>query len=272
MSVASQGATHTVPNFFGAAERQLFGIYHAPEGDTIRDAGVVLCHPAPQEYSQTYWAYHKLAGMLASAGFHVLRFDYSCTGDSAGDSSDASLAHWVTDIGTAVEELRDIAGIRRISLVGMRLGAALAVRATAAGVRVRDVVLWDPVTSGSTYLAEIDAVEDHRLRLLNFPEPDARVADELMGYPFPPAMRRETAAIDLCREAFGRIDRLLVVDARREVCHESLVAHAVATGIEAAVTLVDDPVLYAGDGHPSDTLLSHTVPVAITAFLSHTDR
>ncbi|MCC7053623.1 MAG: alpha/beta fold hydrolase [Gemmatimonadaceae bacterium] len=268
MMIPARAVPHTVPTFFGSAERRLFGLYHAPSGDTVRAAGVVLCHPAPQEYSQTYWAFNKLAGMLASAGFHVLRFDYGGTGDSSGESADARLAQWVGDIGTAVQELRDLAGVRRISLVGMRVGAALAARATAAGVRVRDLVLWEPVVSGPAYLAELDAVEDRRLGLLNYPEPDTRLDDELMGYAFPHAMRRETAAIDLTTESVGRADRLLIVGALDVPSWATIAARSAAAGIAATVTRVPDPVLYAGVGHPSDTILPHEAPLAITAFLA----
>jgi uncharacterized protein len=268
MSVATQCASQIVPNFFGTARRSLFGIYHAPASEAARDAGVVLCHPAPQDYSQTFWAIRKLAGMLADAGFHVLRFDYSCTGDSAGDSIDATLAQWTDDIGTAVTELQDIAGVRRISLVGMRLGAVLAMRATATGVRARDLVLWDPIITGTAYLAELDALEDRRLRLLNFPEPDDRVHDELMGYPFTAAMRRDVAAIDTARQPIGRVDRLCIATARGDDTTVPLAVRAESVQLVTTVVHVADPVLYAGSGHPSDSLLAHNVPVAITAFLA----
>lgn len=270
MPVALQPVVPLVPAFFGTPGQQLFGIYHAPTGHTVRDAGVVLCHPAPQDYSQTYWAFNKLAGLLAEAGFHVLRFDYAGTGDSQGDSADVRLSQCVQDIAAAVQELRDVSGVRRVSLVGMRVGAALAMRASAAGVRVRDLVLWDPVTRGADYLAEMDAIEDRRLQLLNYPEPDTRLDDEVMGYPFGAALRRETAAIDLCFEPFGRIDRLCIVGSRTDARHEALAAHAMSSEIETEVRVVEDPALYHGTGHPSDSLLAHNVPVAITAFLART--
>src|SRR6476620_8559273 len=95
------------PRFFGDAARQLYGVYHAPEG-RAREAGVVLCNPGPQEYRHTHWAFRKLAGMLARAGFHVLRFDYFATGDSAGRDDEGSLDQWVLDVATAARELTDL--------------------------------------------------------------------------------------------------------------------------------------------------------------------
>jgi alpha/beta superfamily hydrolase len=118
------------PIFFGPSERQLYGVYHPPRG-APRDLGVLLCYPAPQEYMRTHWAMRRLATLLSQRGFHVLRFDYYATGDSAGESSEAALGTWSRDIGLAASELRDVAGVGTVSAVGLRLGATLAAQATA---------------------------------------------------------------------------------------------------------------------------------------------
>lgn len=267
-SIATVKSSEIVPRFFGAGERQLFGIYHAPDGATIRDAGVVLCYPGPQEYSQVHWGYQKLAGLLAAAGFHVLRFDYYGTGDSYGDTAAGSLAQWSEDVGRAVTELRDIAGIRRVSAVAMRLGGAIALRASASGVKLRDLVLWDPVVSGTEYVSLLDATEDLRLRMLNYPEPNDRVPGEVLGYAFTDAMRAETQSVDLRTEPVGRIDRILLIGAAFTAAQESLVGHFEAAGARVSMERVDDPALYAPGRHPSDSLLSHNIPVAITNFLA----
>ena len=88
--------------YFGSSERALLGVYSPPEAALEREAVVLLCHPAPQEYMRSHWALRQLAARLAAAGLHVLRFDYSGTGDSAGDSSaGASLEAWRADVLTA---------------------------------------------------------------------------------------------------------------------------------------------------------------------------
>jgi uncharacterized protein len=267
---AAQAAvvTRLVPNFFGDRDRQLFGIYHAPEADTARDAGVVLCYPAPQEYSQSHWAFQKLATMLSAAGLHVLRFDYFATGDSYGKAEEGTLEQWTTDIEMAAQELRDVAGIRRISLVGMRLGAVLANRAVARGVRARDLVLWDPVVSGQRYVAALDAVEQIRLSQLKYPEPDQSVAGELMGHAFRPAMRELTSAVNFLAEPIGAVDRVLIVSSDADPAQQSLQDRFIAEGVTSTLRVVDDPKFYRGAQHPSDSILSHNIPVAITTFLS----
>ena len=260
--------TRLVPSFFGDRDRQLFGIYHVPDGDAVQDAGVVLCYPGPQEYSQLHWAYQKLAGMLASAGLHALRFDYFATGDSAGRAEEGTLGQWALDIEAAVQELRDVAGIRRVSLIGMRLGAVLANRAVANGLRIRDLVLWDPVVDGRSYVAELDAVEVTRLNRLQYPEPDEPVPGELMGLSFLPAMRERTAAVNFLSEPLGAVDRVLVVNSEVDAGQQALHERFTAQGIQSTLRIVEDPKLYRGQDHPSDSLLSHNIPAAITAYVA----
>jgi len=52
-------------------------------------------------------ALRTLAALLAREGFHVLRFDYYATGDSAGESSEGSLSEWRANIVTARDDLRE---------------------------------------------------------------------------------------------------------------------------------------------------------------------
>lgn len=271
MNVLHDGITASPPvrpGFFGDGAHRLFGIHHGPSGNSVRECGIVLCHAAPQEYGATFWAMHKLAGMLAAAGFHVLRFDYSGTGDSAGSSYEVSLQRCADDIPIAMQHLRDVSGLRRVALVGLRLGAALALRAVAAGARSRDVVLWNPVISGNAYVAQLDAGEAHRLSLLNYPEPDVRLDDELLGYPFSAALRAETRNVNLLAEPLGRINRMLIVGTGTTPAQQALAARAQAAGIDVVVRALSDPELYVGDRHPGDSLLAHEVPLAIVAFLA----
>ena len=72
---------------------------------------------------RTHWAFRKLAGFLAREGFHVLRFDYYGTGDSAGDYHESNIGQWLADIHEAADELKDRADVRDISVVGLQCGA-----------------------------------------------------------------------------------------------------------------------------------------------------
>lgn len=179
------------PVFFGSSARQLYGVYHPPRGRATREAGVVLCPAIGQEYMRTHRALRQLALQLSKVGQHVLRFDYFGTGDSAGETTEADLGQWHQDVGAAVEELRDTSGLERISLVGIRLGAALAVTAAAGRSDVDRVVLWDPVVQGQRYLDDLLArAEPSR----NGSTPDVV---GVTGFPLTRRMREELAGVDL---------------------------------------------------------------------------
>lgn len=253
--------------FFGSSNRALFGIREFGSGDIVRDTGVVLCYPAPQEYRMAHWIFQKLATNLASHGYPVLRFDYYATGDSAGATTDGSLSRWVEDIATAESELRDSAGVRRVSLVGMRLGATLAFRAVAEGLNVKDLVLWDPVVDGATYLAAVEEAEVRTLNRSPYPVKTDRMPGELMGYPFSDAMRRDVTNINLLSEPIGTPRRLHIVSPVENAKDAALLARCEAEGVTASQSVVNDPVLYPADAYPVDTLLAHRGASAIVDFL-----
>lgn len=184
------------PFYFGSAQRPLFGAHHPPRG-APRDSAVLLCYPLPQEYGSVHWAYRRLAIALAQRGFHVLRFDYCGTGDSSGEASEATFEGMLDDAKTAVEELRDVSGARRVSVVGMRFGAAVAARLPS--THLREVVLWEPIASGAEHLAELRRV--HAQRELGWLLPEARRAEgeleDLLGYALHDGVRRSIEAVDL---------------------------------------------------------------------------
>lgn len=116
-----------------------------------------MCSPTSSgEYELAHPTLRLLARRLASRGYHVLRFDYFGTGDSTGDLADATQELWRIDIETAVDELKDISGVARVSLVGLRYGAALAAQVAARRRDTDRLVLWDPVFDGRGYLAELE--------------------------------------------------------------------------------------------------------------------
>ena len=194
------------PFYFGTSEQQLFGVYHAAEPGSPKRGGVVLCQPIGHEYLRAHRAFRNLAIALASQGFHVLRFDYFATGDSAGDANRLTVRQCLTDLATAIDELKDIAGLTKVSLVGLRLGATFAALTASRRLDVDRLALWDPVLDGTAYVAEVQAVQRHWLddRLGT----RARIGDEeaeLIGLPLPETLARELAETTLvATPAFAR--------------------------------------------------------------------
>ena len=198
--------------FFFGKERRLCGALHEPAGSP-KTTGVLLCYPGVQEYNPTHWAFRKLGGLLAREGFPAMRFDYSCTGDSAGDTYDARVEHHLEDVATAAEELKDATGVSKVSLVGMRLGALLAAGAVSRGLQVRDLVLWEPVADGREYVSELERLDEHLASHKQHRITQPRI--ELGGYPFPRRMREELQALSLkgvVPRAATRVSMLVMAD------------------------------------------------------------
>lgn len=146
------------PFYFGKS-RNLFGVFHPASDD--RDPGtsaVILCYPIGSEYIRSYRAYFFLANQLAKNGIHAFRFDYSGTGDSMGTFEDADIQQWTSDIHEAIGEVRNNLQVKRVYLLGARLGGSLAYR-TYFETEVHGLILWHPIKSGTAFLYEIDARE-----------------------------------------------------------------------------------------------------------------
>lgn len=141
--------------FFGSSNAPLLGVYHPAKLDNDRFQGIVLCYPFGQEYMLVHRAFRQLAKMLSNNGYHVLRFDYRGTGDSAGDLEDMTPDDWTDDIAIAIQELKDMAGLTKVGLIGLRLGALLAAKVASQRTDLSSLVLWDPVINGTDYIDTI---------------------------------------------------------------------------------------------------------------------
>lgn len=156
-TATSRGGPSARPIWFGEGGQPVFGWWHSPADDRAR-AGVLLCPPLGFEYLQSHRALRMLADELAAEGFCVVRFDYDGTGDSAGGGGEARLAAWTATARCALGLLRR-KGLIDVCLVGMRLGATFAAMLADLDGAVDQLVLWDPCSSGRSFLAEQRALQ-----------------------------------------------------------------------------------------------------------------
>ena len=144
----------------------------------VRQRLAVLCPSIGSERMRGERAFRILAERLAARGVSTLRWDYPATGNSTGLAIDASeqgpelVERWCRSIADAAAHAAERVPDADIVLVGRRLGALLALRATSSlrGLATR-CVLWDPPASGRSFVRELRLRESARF--------DHRYADEL---------------------------------------------------------------------------------------------
>src|SRR5919109_222934 len=120
-----------LPFYFGPADKRLFGCFHEPHPGRTKKCAVVICQPKAHEYIYSHRALRQLAARLSDSGFPVLRFDYYGCGDSHGNPENAEVSRWLEDVSSAISEVRQRARVAQVCLVGLRLGASLAMMTAA---------------------------------------------------------------------------------------------------------------------------------------------
>jgi alpha-beta hydrolase superfamily lysophospholipase len=190
----------TFGTWFGRAERPIAGWWTSPKRPS-RD-GVVIASPLGYEYWSCYRSLRTLAESLARAGWHVLRFDWDGTGNSAGAADDPHrVSAWRASLAAAVTAMRE-SGIQRVTLLGVRLGATFALL-DAAALGADAVVACAPVTCGKRWLRE--------LKMLGVAHPNAPGTMIYSGLVVDPVTAAELAAIDLVRDVPPAAGRTLLV-------------------------------------------------------------
>jgi pimeloyl-ACP methyl ester carboxylesterase len=126
------------------------------EGTSTR--GVVICGAHGFEDLCSRSSLRLLAEEISSRGVPVLRFDWRGTADSEGDGdAPHRVATWLGNIGEAARTLVERTGVSEIVLVGLRLGALLALEA-ARDIQPRRLVLLAPPASGKALGREIEVM------------------------------------------------------------------------------------------------------------------
>jgi pimeloyl-ACP methyl ester carboxylesterase len=135
------------PSIGGAAT---VAVLSSPLGGA-RETGWVVCHSFAMEYVNLQPIEVSMARRLAREGFHTLRYHAQGYGDSERPAGDGGLAGLVRDASDAVRIVREVGGVRRVGLIGARLGGTVAALAAERG-QANAVVMWNPVIQGGRYL------------------------------------------------------------------------------------------------------------------------
>jgi hypothetical protein len=260
------------PAFFGPSGA-LYGVCQIPKTRSTR-TGVLFCYPIGQEYMRSFWAFKLLSNQLLARGVPVFKFDYMGTGDSMGDGADWDVDAWAANVALASEELRRKADVREVSVVALRFGAVPLALALERGLAARDVVLWDPVVSGASYLAGLRRIHAGQLaeQTEAFPFPSERDLDvdpdEIAGFVFKPRFQAKIAASSLLERSFGACRRVAICVSEERPDYRALEVSLRGQGKRVDYRVVDD------DGHWDDPrywevgLLPSRILEAITGALA----
>jgi amino acid adenylation domain-containing protein len=266
------------PAFFGPSE-SLYGVCQIPKKRSSQAGmGVLFCYPIAQEYMRSFWAFKLLSNQLLARGVPVFKFDYAGTGDSMGDGADWDIDAWAANVVLASEELRRKADVRDVSVVALRFGAVPLALALERGLAARDVVLWDPVVSGASYLAGLRRIHTGQIAEQTevFPYPSERDLeldpDEIAGFVFKPGLQAKIAGSSLLERSFGACRRVSLCVSDERPDYRALEKALRGRGKAVDYRVVDD------NGHWDDArywevgLLPSRVLEAITDALIGAER
>jgi len=141
--------------YFDSSEHRLFGWLHRPAVPGV-NLGMVVCQPFGYEAICAHRSVRVFAEAAAAAGVPTLRFDYAGMGDSEDTCPQADQIHvWSQDVLAAVAALRERTAVERVCLLGLRLGALLAILSAARSPAVCALALIAPIISGRRYVREM---------------------------------------------------------------------------------------------------------------------
>jgi pimeloyl-ACP methyl ester carboxylesterase len=181
-----------------------------------------------------------MAQSLARAGIPVLRYDLPGTGDSSGDACDSGLLEsWIHSVSRAAGELRNIGEIKDVAVVGIHLGAMLALRAASRGADIGQLVLWGPAARGRAVLRELRALanmERHEYLAHEAAPPQPIAGFETGGFLIAPETLRALEDLDISNSLQRWRGRVLLLS-RDELPHDAALVESLWACPEATVEM-----------------------------------
>ena len=232
-------AAHTIagavrPLYFGPADRRCAGVLidasatHDAMVGSVRESkwGVVVCEPFGIEALAADRALNHLAAALAAQGHAVLRFSPPGLGDSTDLERDTSIVTpWLDATRDAFDVLIAEAGVNRLAVVGLRVGASVAAIAASRRRDVDRVVLWAPV-AGRPFCRELKLFGAPKSELPG----DSGMAIEAGGFGLSAASVEEFATLDPVTLAVAPAREVMVLDRDDVAGAKRLCAHLADLG------------------------------------------
>ncbi len=170
--------------------------------------GILILPPFGHEALSSAKTLRLLAETLSSRGYPVLRIDFPGTGDSLGEEDCAGVvASRLTAALEAANWLRNIAGVEKLSVVGVRLGASTALN-LAEAFAVHRLLLVAPVLSGRRYLRELQQMRAH---YAIGGEAEGQAENEFNGFSLSETSLAQLRALDVRKPASGHWHKAAVM-------------------------------------------------------------
>ena len=142
-----------LPRFHGETGQRFFTVQF--RGTGTPQGHIVFVPPFVEEMNRCRSLVAQQARAFAAQGYLCTLVDFFGTGDCDGELVDATLAHWRDNLDAAIDVLQEEHELPLV-LWGLRLGALIAMDYASKSDRaVRDIVLWQPVTSGKLYVNQV---------------------------------------------------------------------------------------------------------------------
>ena len=197
---AENGWIEAQNGFIGAA-------WFWPRGAHLLPTGVLIVPGIAHEERTMSGGVVALAESLAEQGLPTLLIDLHGSSQSSGrlDADDIG-ARWREDIATALRHLH-AAGLARVIVVGVRLGATLALDALR-GPPLFGMVAWSPIASGRQHARELKVLQG----LGGAAAGSADGSVSIGGFDLPAPLMKHIERLDLMRLEVPVPKRVLLLD------------------------------------------------------------
>ncbi|HEX3046994.1 MAG TPA: alpha/beta fold hydrolase [Bacillota bacterium] len=187
--------------------KKLRGMYHCPEAAPGKIyPTVILYHGLFGSKLEPHRIFLKLSRQLEAKGIATLRFDFSGSGESDGDSEEMTFFSELKEAGAILDYAASLPATdtNRIGVLGYSLGGAVA--AVLAGNRNRDIkalVLWSPGTDSS--------IREYLRPILESSVIDSKGSFDLFGDWLNAGFYEEIGRWDIIREVQKFENQVLIV-------------------------------------------------------------
>lgn len=182
--------------FFGEG---VFGVWRAGQ---VNQHVWVLVPPFGEEEKSARRTLTDIAQTFHKRGEGSLLFSFRGTGDSSGDLAALGLEEWREDLRNALAEVRRRAVETSVGLLGVRLGASLALQTALEDSEVSEVVLIEPLLSGRSFLSQQMMRQKIRAQMTGDaaqPQTEGHVED-LDGWALGEKMKSQLQSLDVMKE------------------------------------------------------------------------